>query len=121
MDDLVSRRRALAGRADLMARAAGRPMTRDERRLANHYDRTLGIEQRSQADVSDDIMRWCAQRSARNGGRLTPMTDAERSEYRALVTEHRAAPLTPGCSTPPQGTSSPTPALNLRRRRAALL
>ncbi|ASR56294.1 hypothetical protein [Cellulomonas sp. PSBB021] len=120
MDDLVSRRRALAGRADLMARAAGRPMTRDERRLANHYDRTLGIERRSRMDVSDAIMRWCEARAARHGGQMTPMTDDERAEYRALVAEHRAAPLT-GASPDASPNRTQTPTLNLRRRRAALL
>ena len=44
MDDLVSRRRALAGKADLTARIGNRTPTRSERRLLDHYNATLGVE-----------------------------------------------------------------------------
>lgn len=106
MDDLTARRRALSGRAALTARIGDRQPTRDERRLLNHYNDQLGIERRERADVSGEILRWCAART----DLTAPLTTDERAAFGALVAEHRAlAPL-----------GNTNPALDQRRRRAAL-
>ena len=110
MNDLTTTRRALAGRAALLARTAGRAMSRDERRLLARYNRDLDAptETRTAQAVSVEIMSWCAARPDQS----IPMTAQERSDYERLVTEHRAAA---------QPAPAPaTPLLDLRRRRAAL-
>lgn len=109
MDDLVSRRRALAGKADLTARIGNRTPTRSERRLLDHYNATLGVERRDASATSAAIMRWCASRT----NPKAPLGADERRAYAALVTEHRAVSA---ADVPDKNTTN----LNMRRRVAAL-
>jgi len=90
MSELLTQRRALGGRADLLARTAGRPLTRDDRRLLASYDRAIpstrsALETRAH-DQSVAIQVWCAKRT----NPKVPMTTDERADYVALAAEHRS-------------------------------